>query len=52
MKRTRISVEITETDRQQIEATVKREYPKLRNVSDVVRQAVWEFLEKEVSKHG
>jgi len=47
MKRTRISVEITETDRQQIEATVKREYPRLRNVSDVVGAALTQFFEKE-----
>jgi Arc/MetJ-type ribon-helix-helix transcriptional regulator len=52
MKRTRISVEITETDRQRIEATVKREYPKLKNVSDVVRTALKVFLEEEVAKDG
>jgi Arc/MetJ-type ribon-helix-helix transcriptional regulator len=46
MNRTRISVEITESDRQQIEATVKREYPKLKNISDVVRAALKEFLSK------
>ena len=50
MKRHRITVEIAQNDRNQIENTVKREYPKLKNVSDVVRLALKEFLSKEVSK--
>jgi Arc/MetJ-type ribon-helix-helix transcriptional regulator len=44
--RCRITVEITETDRQNIEAAVKREYPKLKNVSDVVRAALTKFFEE------
>ena len=47
MERTRITVEISETDRQNIEARVKKEYPKLKNVSDVVRAALKEFLSKQ-----
>jgi len=47
MQRCRITVEITETDRQKIEDAVKKEYPKLKNVSDVVRAALKEFLSKE-----
>ena len=49
MNRKRITVEITEADRQRIEATVKLYYPKLKTVSDVVRAALRKFLEKEVS---
>ena len=45
--RFRITVEITEELRQRIEVAVKKEYPKLKNVSDVVRAALTEFLEKE-----
>ena len=45
MKRCRITVEIAETDRQKIEAAVKKEYPKLKNVSDVVRAALSNFFE-------
>jgi Arc/MetJ-type ribon-helix-helix transcriptional regulator len=44
MQRCRITVEITEADRQKIEAAVKKEYPKLKNVSDVVRAALTKFL--------
>lgn len=47
MKRIRITVEISEADRQRIEAAVKKEYPKLKNVSDVVREALSEFLSSE-----
>jgi len=47
MNRIRISVEITEATRQQIEAAVKREYPRLKTVSDVVREALKEFLSKQ-----
>jgi Arc/MetJ-type ribon-helix-helix transcriptional regulator len=44
--RCRITVEIAETDRQRIEAAVKREYPKLKNVSDVVRAALTKFFQE------
>jgi len=46
MGRCRITVEIAEKDRQEIEAAVKRDYPKLKNVSDVVRAALREFLKQ------
>jgi len=46
MKRFRITVEIAETDRQRIEAAVKKEYPKLKNVSDVVRAALTKFFQE------
>jgi len=46
MKRFRITVEIKETDREKIESVVKKEYPKLKNISDVVRAAIREFLSK------
>ena len=44
--RYRITVEIKKGDREKIEAVIKEEYPKLKNISDVVRQALKEFLEK------
>jgi Arc/MetJ-type ribon-helix-helix transcriptional regulator len=44
MKRCRITVEIEETDKQQIEAAIKREYPKLKNISDVIRAALKKFF--------
>ena len=44
--RNRITVQINEGDRDKIEAVVKEKYPKLKNVSDVVRAALTEFLEK------
>jgi Arc/MetJ-type ribon-helix-helix transcriptional regulator len=46
MKRCRITVEIAETDRQRIEVAVKKEYPKLKNVSDVVRAALTKFFQE------
>lgn len=44
MKRCRITVEINGNDKEKIEAAVKKDYPKLKNVSDVVRAALTEFL--------
>jgi hypothetical protein len=44
--RNRITVEINKGDREKIEAVVKKEYPKLRNISDVVRQALAEYFMK------
>jgi Arc/MetJ-type ribon-helix-helix transcriptional regulator len=44
MKRNRITVEIRPGDRERIETVVKKEYPKLKNVSDVVRTALQEYL--------
>lgn len=40
----RINFRIPERERELIEAVIKREYPKLRNVSEVVRAALGEFL--------
>ena len=40
----RISVRLDETDRDRIEQRIKKEYPKLKNVSDVVRAALNQFL--------
>jgi Arc/MetJ-type ribon-helix-helix transcriptional regulator len=45
LERYRISVQIEQDQREQIEARIKTEYPKLKNVSDVVRAALKEFLE-------
>ena len=46
-ERFRLSVQISEAEHQKIEATIKREYPKVKTVSDVVRAALEQFLEKE-----
>jgi Arc/MetJ-type ribon-helix-helix transcriptional regulator len=47
MKRIRITVEITESDKQQIEAAIKNAYPKLKTVSDLVRAALQLYFSKE-----
>ena len=44
MDRTRITVEIGESEKLKIEEAIRREYPKLKTVSDVVRAALQEFL--------
>jgi Arc/MetJ-type ribon-helix-helix transcriptional regulator len=44
MKRCRITVEIEEADKQKIETTIKREYPKLKSISDVIREALKKFF--------
>lgn len=49
MARCRISVEITEYERTNIEKAVRKNYPKLKNISDVVRAALSEFLKQEVT---
>ena len=49
MERYRISVQIEPDQRKQIEVRIKNEYPKLKNVSDVVRAALNEFFK---NKHG
>jgi Arc/MetJ-type ribon-helix-helix transcriptional regulator len=38
--RYRITVELKKGDREKIEAVIKNEYPKLKNISDVVREAL------------
>jgi Arc/MetJ-type ribon-helix-helix transcriptional regulator len=42
----RISVRLDETDRDRIEQRIKKEYPKLRNISDIVRAALSQFLKE------
>jgi Arc/MetJ-type ribon-helix-helix transcriptional regulator len=42
----RITIRIEESDNQKIEAFIKRKYPDFRNVSQVVRAALQEFLEE------
>jgi Arc/MetJ-type ribon-helix-helix transcriptional regulator len=44
MERTKISVQIKPEDKQKIQEAIKREYPKLKTVSDVVRSALTKFL--------
>jgi Arc/MetJ-type ribon-helix-helix transcriptional regulator len=44
MERSRISVQIERTQRKQIERRIKEEYPKLKNISELVRMALTEFL--------
>ena len=46
MERTRISVQIKSEDKQKIQEAIKREYPKLKTVSDVVRSALSKFLDQ------
>lgn len=47
MQKVRITVRIDGEDLQKIQATIKKEYPVLRNVSDVIRAALKEFLSSE-----
>ena len=44
MEKVRISVRIDGEDFQKIQAAIKKEFPALRNISDVVRAALKEFL--------
>lgn len=44
MKRYRITVQLEDGDKQQIEEAIKKEYPKLKNTSDLIRTALKEFL--------
>jgi len=48
MKEIRICVRIEEEQQQKIDALIKREYPKIKNVSQVIRQALKEFLKTNV----
>jgi Arc/MetJ-type ribon-helix-helix transcriptional regulator len=43
----RITVCLEDDDRSKIETRIKQEYPKLRNVSELVRHALKEFLDKD-----
>ena len=46
MEKVRISVRIDEEDFQKIQTAIKKMYPTLRSISDVVRVALKEFLSK------
>jgi Arc/MetJ-type ribon-helix-helix transcriptional regulator len=50
MEKVRISVRIDGEDFQKMQAVIKREYPALRSISDVVRAALKQFLSKEGKK--
>ena len=41
-----ITIRVPDGERAKIERIIKREYPKLKTMSDVVRVAVTEFIEK------
>lgn len=46
-----LTVRVPDGQKKAIEAVVKREYPKLKNYSDVVRDALDEYLkEREAQK--
>lgn len=44
MERSRLSVQIDHSQRKQIEQRIKKEYPKLKNTSELVRLSLKEFL--------
>ncbi len=46
----RVTVRVPDEDQKKIEKRIKREYPVLKTVSDVVRKALEEFLEDEPEK--
>jgi len=46
----RITVRLDEIDRDRIEQAIRQHYPKLRNISDVIRASLEEFLLKEKSE--
>jgi Arc/MetJ-type ribon-helix-helix transcriptional regulator len=50
MTRLRITVQITESDKEKIENAIKNYYPKYKNISQVVREALREFLEKQLGE--
>jgi hypothetical protein len=43
----RINIRVPDGERTEIEHIIKREYPKLKTVSDVVRLALTDFLAKQ-----
>lgn len=45
----RISVQISFEEQKKIEERIKREYPRLKTVSDLVRAALKEFLSEKAS---
>jgi Arc/MetJ-type ribon-helix-helix transcriptional regulator len=44
----KVTVRIPDGQREKIERVIKREYPKMKTISDVVRNALSQFLDKEV----
>lgn len=42
----KVTVRVPDGQREKIERVIKREYPKMKTISDVVRTALSEFLEK------
>jgi len=46
MKQTTICVRIEDADKQKIDAYIKREYPKIKTVSEAVRVALRNFLQE------
>jgi Arc/MetJ-type ribon-helix-helix transcriptional regulator len=48
-ERCRITIQVGPEQKEKIEAVIKREYPRMKTISHVVRAALQEFLEKENS---
>jgi Arc/MetJ-type ribon-helix-helix transcriptional regulator len=46
MNKTRITIQIDEPLKQAIENAIRKNYPKLRTVSDVVRASLEKFLQQ------
>jgi Arc/MetJ-type ribon-helix-helix transcriptional regulator len=47
MERCRLSVQIENDQKKQIEERIKKEYPKVKNISELVRAALKQFLESK-----
>jgi len=43
----RITIRIDETDFREVQQAIKKKYPEIKNVSELVRAALKEFLSKE-----
>lgn len=50
MNRNKITFEVTAEQRKEIEGCIKQEYPKIKTVSELVRAALDDFLEKGSNK--
>jgi hypothetical protein len=46
MKGMRITIRIEDADKQKIDAYIKREYPKVKTVSETVRAALSKFFQE------
>jgi len=42
----RITIQISWEEKQKIEDTIKREYPRVKTISELVREALTQYLEK------